>query len=221
VSHADPMRLARDERADLADLLAGLTAEQWTGPTLCTHWRVRDVVAHVVSYDDLGPLGLAGRFARGWFVPDRVNEVGVRRYAALGTDELLAELENHLRPAGLTAAFGGRIGLCDSLIHHQDIRRALGTPREVPAERLAEVLPFARTAPPIKASRRVRGLRLVATDLDWGSGTGPAVEGPAEALLMAMAGRPHALDDLGGPGKATLAGRLTPAAGPRRARSGP
>jgi uncharacterized protein (TIGR03083 family) len=204
----DPMRLAQDERTDLADLLAGLTPGQWDGPTLCTKWRVRDVVAHIISYDDLGPLGLVGRFAQGWFVPDQVSEVGVQRYAAMSTDELLAELKNHLRPAGLTAGFGGRIGLCDGLIHHQDIRRSLGLPREVPAERLVEALPFARTAPTIKASRRVRGLRLVATDLDWTSGGGPSVEGPAEPLLMAMAGRRDALDELTGPGKVTMAERL-------------
>ena len=208
MTDVDPMQLAEEERTDLADFLSGLTAEQWNGPTLCTKWRVRDVVAHVISYDDLGPLGLAGRFARGWFVPDQVSEVGVQRYAALSTDELLAELKDHLRPAGLTAAFGGRIGLCDALIHHQDIRRALGVPREVPRERLVEVLPFARTAPPIKAARRVRGLRLVGTDLDWTSGSGPVVEGPAEPLLMAMAGRADALDELGGPGKPTLVARL-------------
>jgi uncharacterized protein (TIGR03083 family) len=209
VTAPDPMRLARDERADLADFLAGLAAEQWNAPTLCTKWRVRDVVAHIVSYDDLGLPGLVGRFARGRFAPDQVNEVGVQRYAALGPDQLLAELKNHLRPAGLTAAFGGRIGLCDGLIHHQDIRRAIGAPREVPAERLAVALPFARTAPPIKASRRVRGVRLVATDLDWTSGDGPVVEGPAEPLLMAMAGRGDALDELTGPGTTTLAGRLS------------
>jgi uncharacterized protein (TIGR03083 family) len=202
------MRLAQDERTDLADLLAGLTPEQWNGPTLCPKWRVRDVVAHIISYDDLGLLGLVGRFAQGRFVPDQVSEVGVQRYAALSTDELLGELRNHLRPAGLTAGFGGRIGLCDGLIHHQDIRRSLGLPREVPAERLAEALPFARTAPPIKASRRVRGLHLVATDLDWTSGRGSTVEGPAEPLLMAMAGRRDALGELTGPAKATLAERL-------------
>ncbi len=159
MTDTDPMRLAQDERTDLADFLAGLTAEQWERPTLCAEWRVRDVVAHVISYDALGPLALAARFARGWFVPDQVNEVGVQRYAEMSTDELLAEFENHLRPGRLTAAFGGRIGLCDGLIHHQDIRRSLGAPRTVPRERLVEALPFARTAPPIKAARRVRGLR--------------------------------------------------------------
>jgi uncharacterized protein (TIGR03083 family) len=208
VSGGDPLRLARDERRDLADLLAGLTPEQWDAPTLCTKWRVRDVVAHIVSFDHLGPVGLAGRFARGWFVPDQVNEVGVRDLAPLSTGELLATLTDRLRPAGLTAAFGGRIGLVDGLIHHQDIRRALGLLREVPAERLETALPFARVAPPIRAFSRARGLRLVATDVAWSSGRGPVVEGPAEPLLMAIAGRPQALGELSGPGHPTLAARL-------------
>jgi uncharacterized protein (TIGR03083 family) len=208
VTDPDPIRLAQDERTDLADLLAGLTAEQWDAPSLCTRWRVRDVVAHIVSYDHLGPTGLARRFARGRFVPDRVNEVGVQDYAPLSPDELLATFTDHLRPTGLTAGFGGRIGLVDGLIHHQDIRRALGLAREVPRERLAVALPFARVAPPIRAFSRARGLRLVATDLDWASGRGPTVEGPAEPLLMAIAGRGHAVDELAGPGKSTLAERL-------------
>ncbi len=208
MTEADPVRLAQDERSDLADLLAGLTAEQWDAPTLCTRWRVRDVAAHIVSYDRLGPVGLAGRFARGGFVPDRINEVGVQEHAHLSPDELLATFRDHLRPAGLTAGFGGRIGLVDGLIHHQDIRRSLGLPREVPRDRLAAALPFARVAPPIRAFSRARGLRLVATDLHWTSGSGPVVEGPAEPLLMAIAGRGHALDELDGPGKSTLAARL-------------
>jgi uncharacterized protein (TIGR03083 family) len=208
VSDTDPIRLAQDERTDLADLLAGLTPAQWNAPTLCSKWRVRDVVAHVVSYDHLGPVGLVGRFARGRFAPDQVNEVGVQDYAQLSPDELLATFTDRLRPKGLTAGFGGRIGLVDGLIHHQDIRRSLGLPREVPRARLAAALPFARVAPPIRAFSRARGLRLVATDLDWTSGNGPAVEGPAESLLMAIAGRGHALDELDGPGKPTLVQRL-------------
>ena len=55
-SGPDTMCLARDERADLADFLATLTPEQWDAPTLCTLWRVRDVVAHMFSYEDLGCL---------------------------------------------------------------------------------------------------------------------------------------------------------------------
>ena len=49
----DTMGMAHDERAELVDLLVALTPEQWEAPTLCTRWRVRDVVAHVFSYDEL------------------------------------------------------------------------------------------------------------------------------------------------------------------------
>jgi uncharacterized protein (TIGR03083 family) len=208
VTSPDPIRLAHDDRADLADFLRGLPAEQWDAPTLCDRWSVRDVVAHVISYDDLGPTGFVRRLAAGRFDPDKANQVGVDQYASLSPDELLAELEGHLRPAGLTARLGGRIGLVDGLIHHQDIRRALGAPREVPRERLAATLPLARVAPPIRAFSRVRGLRLVATDIGWSSGRGPVVEGPAEPLLMAMAGRGQALDELAGAGLPTLADRI-------------
>ena len=48
------MPLARAERADLLELLTGLTPQQWDGPTLCTGWRVRDVVAHMISYEGIG-----------------------------------------------------------------------------------------------------------------------------------------------------------------------
>jgi hypothetical protein len=51
-------------------------------------------------------------------------------------------------------------------------------------------------------------VRLVATDLDWAHGNGPEVSGPAEALMMAMAARPDALNQLTGPGKELLAQRI-------------
>ena len=54
----DVRRLARDERADFAAFLATLSPQQWQAPTLCGRWRVRDVVAHVISYDELAARGL-------------------------------------------------------------------------------------------------------------------------------------------------------------------
>jgi uncharacterized protein (TIGR03083 family) len=207
-SGPDTMRLARDERADLAELLSGLASEQWEAPTLCTLWRVRDVVAHIFSYEDLALVALVRRLTASRFDGDRVNALGVAAYADHDPDDLLARVREHLQPSGLTARFGGRIALTDGLIHHQDIRRALGLPREVPVDRVQVALRFAPGAPPIGAAKRLRGLTFVATDLDWTTGRGPAVEGPGEALLMAMAGRPAALPELSGPGKPTLADRI-------------
>ena len=205
---SDFMGLARAERADLAALLRDLTPEQWAAPSLCTEWPVRDVVAHVISYEELDARGLLRRYARGRFVPRRVNAVGVADYAGHRPEQLIGVLEHHLRPRGLTAGFGGRIALVDGVIHHQDIRRPLGLLRDVPLERLRPVLDFARVAPPIGAFGRIRGLRLVATDVDWAAGKGTEVSGPGEAMLMAMAGRGDALGELSGPGLPVLAGRV-------------
>jgi uncharacterized protein (TIGR03083 family) len=200
------MDMARAERADLAAFLATLTLQQWDTPSLCSGWTVKDVVAHMISYEELGPKGLLKRFAKGWIV--RANQVGVDEFAALSPQQLLEFLGNHLTPKGLTAGFGGMIALVDGTIHHQDIRRSLHQPRTVPADRLIRVLDLVPGNPRLGAGRRVRGLRLRATDLDWAHGRGPEVVGPGEALLMAMAGRPAALADLAGPGHATLAARV-------------
>ena len=200
------MDMARAERDDLAEFLATLTPQQWATASLCTKWTVKDVVAHVISYEELGTLGLLKRFLKGGIV--RANQVGVDEFAPLSPQELLDFLRNHLTPQGLTAAFGGMIALVDGTIHHQDIRRTLGQPRAIPADRLKRVLGLVPGNPRLGAGRRIRGLRLRATDVDWAHGRGPEVTGPGEALLMAMTGRPAALADLTGPGHATLAARL-------------
>lgn len=202
----DLMSMARDERADLAEFLATLTPQEWEAPSLCADWTVKDVVAHMISYEELGTLGLLKRFAKGWVV--RANQVGVDEFADFSASQLLDFLRAHLQPRGLTAGFGGMIALVDGTIHHQDIRRALGRPRTVPADRLEQVLALVPGNPRLGAGRRIRGLRLRATDVDWEHGHGPEVTGPGEALLMAMTGRPAALADLAGPGLQTLAARL-------------
>jgi uncharacterized protein (TIGR03083 family) len=199
------MEMACEEREDLAALLAELTPQQWEQPSLCDRWRVRDVVAHIIGYDELSSLGLLRQFAKGGFLPNRVNQVGVDEYRARSPEELRHIVDSHLQPRGLTAGFGGMIALVDGMIHQQDIRRVLGIRRTIPAERLQAVLDCARYAPAVRGTWRARGVRLVATDVDWSHGSGQEVRGPGEALLMAMAGRPHALEDLTGPGKPKLA----------------
>jgi uncharacterized protein (TIGR03083 family) len=191
------MGMARAERAELAEFLATLTPQQWATPSLCTKWTVKDVVAQVISYEELGTIGLIKRFLKGGIV--RANQVGVDEFASLSPQQLLDFLRNHLTPQGLTAGFGGMIALVDGTIHHQDIRRALGQPRAIPADRLTRILSLVPGNPRLGAGRRIRGLRLRATDVDWDHGRGPEVTGPGEALLMAMTGRPAALADLAGP----------------------
>ena len=202
------MDMARAERRDLADFCSGLSPADWDAPSLCGGWRVRDVVAHVVSYEGLGPVSFTSRLVRGRLDPHRANREAVAGFAGRDPAQLLELLRAAQEPTGVLAAFGGRIVLADTLIHHQDLRRPLGAPREVPVERLLVALPLAMLAPVVGGAWHVRGVRLVATDLDWSWGVGPEVRGPGEAVLMAAAGRRGAADDLHGPGADLLRRRL-------------
>jgi uncharacterized protein (TIGR03083 family) len=204
----DTMAMATQERADLATLASTFSPAQWEAPTLCGRWRVRDVVAHTISFDALGPAELATVFAKGLFMVNRINAVAVAVYADRTTEQLCELMAAHVRPAGLGAGSGGRLALTDNMIHHQDIRRPLGLARTIPEDRLRVALQFARTAPLIRGAWRARGVRMVATDIDWSAGKGPVVSGTGEALLMAMAARPAAVADLDGPGVATIAARI-------------
>ena len=203
------MTLAADERRDFADLLDSLTVDQWDTPSLCEGWSVRDVVAHMLSFEDLSLLGALNAFARGGFWPARINRQRLEAFAALGPDELRERMRNHLHPRGITTGFGGALGLTDALIHHQDIRRPLALPRTIPADRLTTALAMAYRAPVLPVRRNARGLRVEATDIAWSRGSGPVVRGPGEAILLALAGRRPALDDLDGDGLALLRSRLT------------
>lgn len=196
--------LIRQERRDLAEFLGTLTPEQWNAESLCTGWRVRDVVAHLLH--DAMPLttyiadSVTSRMSF-----ERMNARQVRRTATWSTGELLARLQASI-DGGLGAKTLPRLSFGDLVIHHQDIRRPLGLPRDIPEDRLLAVLrspdPFAG------APRRMKGLRVVATDVEWQHGEGPEVSGPGEAIVMALAGRGSALSELSGDGIELLRARV-------------
>jgi uncharacterized protein (TIGR03083 family) len=112
------------------------------------------------------------------------------------------------RPLGVAQVYA-TVGLTEAVVHHQDMRRPLGHVRVVPEERLRLALAVIAKRPGTGTggSRRRRGLTLRATDIEWRLGRGPEVTGPAEAILMTLAGRRAALDELSGEGKPMLARR--------------
>lgn len=201
--------MAHAEREELAELLTELTPRQWEHATLCEGWCVREVVAHVVSYDDLTPVSYAKRQIRARLNMDRFNAIGVDTYATYTPAQMCQVMREHVHPHGYMAAFGGIIGLLDAMIHQQDIRRPSGIPRTIPALRLRAALGYAMYVPLLRGAWRSRGLRLIATDVDWAHGRGPEVHAHGEALLMALAGRRPAYCELAGRGSVTLIQRLT------------
>lgn len=97
-------------------------------------WQVHDVVAHVLSYDELSWWAVLRRFAKGRFVPTRVNEIGAAEYVTRSPEQLTGLMRACIPPRGLTAGFNGMIALVDGMIHQQDVRRPLGIPRAIPLQ---------------------------------------------------------------------------------------
>ena len=200
----------RDEMLDLADRLAALDDEQWNSPSLCTEWRMRDVLAHLTA-------GAEGAFGGGAIFGGMLrHRFNYNRWVAadgqMRGQEDPAVILQSLRDvaAGRTAQPGGGSvrGLMHVLVHGQDICRPLGITRDLPEAHLVPVANFVKDDVHIfGAKKRIAGLTLTATDMDWSHGNGPEVTGPAEALVMTMAGRLVASNDLSGEGKAALVAR--------------
>jgi uncharacterized protein (TIGR03083 family) len=195
-----------DEQGAASALARALTPEQWDLPSLCDGWTVRDVVAHMARHIHPG----------GW--RETVEVSGKRaarreREYARSAEGLIDALSSPAPSSTRGLEAMAVLNTCELVIHQQDVRRPIAIPRRYPDATLRACLDFV-TSPlgnlgvADSLRRRGRGLRLVATDVDWSAGHGPEVAGPGEALLLALAGRAVAIEDLSGPGTPTLASRL-------------
>jgi uncharacterized protein (TIGR03083 family) len=205
----DEVWLATDaERLRLADLLDGLGPEEWSAPSLCAGWRVRDVAAHL-TLAHTGPLAAAWGMVRARGSFDRMVHDGAVRQAALPVPELAARLRamagSRRRAPGVTPMEP----LLDALVHGLDITVPLARPWPVPPVPAAAAATRVWTMGwPFSARRRLQGLHLSATDASWSAGEGADVHGPIAALLLLLTGRTASLDALSGPGAAQLPARL-------------
>jgi uncharacterized protein (TIGR03083 family) len=200
-----------DERRGLADLLSGLTSEQRAARSLCSEWSVQEVVGHLlVSLEVSTPKFMLAILAcRGSF--DRANVRLAREQTQRPFDEMIELLRRKADKRFTPPGAGPEAPLTDLLVHGLDIRWPLGLAHQIPAARLQKSLTFLTTPAGRGLVPRgaLDGLRLEASDVDWAHGSGPSVIGDAEALLLAMTGRPAALGHLAGDGVATLRGRLS------------
>ncbi|MCU1430645.1 MAG: hypothetical protein JWL83_4645 [Actinomycetia bacterium] len=204
---ADLMPMVHAERQSLADFLGTVSPEQWTTPTCCDMWNVQQMVGHLVA---------AGNITAGHFIPGFIGtgfnfnkfvDKDLQQYAKGTPDEVLTRFRTIItstrKPPGPSYVALGEI-----VVHGEDIRRALGSRGDHSPEHLVTLADLYRKAgAPLGAKKRLAGLRLQATDVDWSTGEGPEVRGPAISLILAMVGRAGALDDCSGDGVETLRAR--------------
>jgi uncharacterized protein (TIGR03083 family) len=203
----DLMPMIHDERGRLATFLAELQPEQWAHATWCEKWSVQDLVGHLVAAASITAPHFFAGFVRSGFNFDRFVEGDLHRYAAGTPADVLARFRSVVtstrKPPG-----PAYVALGEIMVHGEDIRRALGSKGEHPADHLTTLAELYRgTRAPLHGKRRSAGLRLVATDTGWSAGDGPEVSGPTMSLILAIVGRKGALDDLTGPGVDALRSR--------------
>jgi uncharacterized protein (TIGR03083 family) len=198
------------ERAALAADLAQLDADQWAAPSLCGHWTVEEVVAHLTAAASIGGFRWFRSMLAARFNPDLHN---ARRLAehrgatpAETLDRFRAVVTSTTAASGHTPAWLGEV-----VVHAQDIRRPLGIDRTPAVDAVTAVATFyASRNFAVQSKTAAAGLRLEATDGPFRHGSGPLVRGSTVALTTAIAGRTTYCDDLDGPGVATLRERCRP-----------
>ncbi len=179
-----------EQRGQLADLLDSLRPDQWSTPSLCNGWTVREVAIHITqsqaTIGEMLPAAIKSGFR---------FDAMVRR----------AALENPSEPAAITARLRGMAGsrkrppltkevdpLLDVLIHTQDICIPLGIDRPMPVDAAVAVADrLWHMKFPFAPQRDLPGYRFVATDADFAVGPewGGLREAPIHDLVLMFARR--------------------------------
>ena len=197
-------QLMLDERRDIRSLLSELSSDQWHRRSLCGKWTVSRLVAHLIAWDDLLLYRSRREHLRALLRFIKVYASSLASMTAVNR-----RIDSHVRgltPTELLRRFGADEGadlkwlfdgsnpgahLAEYVIHHQDIRRPLNLPREVPPDRLLAALNGVTQLPGVRrpAWRKLLQQRWSATDVDWSRGRGPVVSAPGEEILMTLSGR--------------------------------
>lgn len=176
------------QRSDLADLLEGLTPEQWMAPSLCDGWRVRDVAAHL-THSHMAPLKALVEAAKSGFRFDpMILRLGIED--SRSQPQIVAAMRAMVGSRRKVPLTNDRDPLMDVLVHGQDIAVPLGIDRPMPTDAAVEVANHMwRMRFPMHPAARLSGYRLVATDADFAVGEGREVRAPIRDLVMVIAGR--------------------------------
>jgi len=195
------------ERRALVEDLVGLTDGEWETSSLCAGWAVRDVVAHLAATAGLSRTGFVREFVGAGFSVERIVERQLTQAREHDASASLTDLRSAVYcvaspPLPLITR------VVEIVVHGEDIRRPLGIDHAYPTTSIADAVSHLSGDRSSGGKKRLKGLALAATDVDFSIGDGPLVEGPALALLLAASGRSARLDELSGPGASQLINRI-------------
>lgn len=195
-------------------LLEQLDPAEWNHPTLCDRWTVRDLAGHL-TMQGMTPGDIARTLAQPRLLAAAfggtnklICEMGKARGRA-PIDRLLNQIRENGATRRVNPGLTEQHALVDIVVHSQDLAIPLG--RTLPIEPATAGLAADRIIADlgtrianVMVDLGVGRYQLVASDLDWSRGTGPLVQGPITSLLMLVAGRSAALEQLSGPGAEQL-----------------
>lgn len=200
--------LIQAERDALGDVLGELSPAQWQASSMCEAWTVQDVVGHLTAGSRTGTLPWLANMVAARLDTDRHNQRLLEKHRGTTPRDTLHRFRGAVSTT--TAPLRSLEGaLGEILVHTQDIVLPLGIAL-VPSREATEIVAafFARTDFAVNSRSLTKGLHLDATDGPFRAGSGPDVAGATLDLILAMAGRPLALDRLEGTGVALLQERM-------------
>jgi uncharacterized protein (TIGR03083 family) len=204
---ADIATIVRIEREALAADLQVVDDAAWATASLCSGWTVREVLAHMTALARMTPAKFFQKLFASGFNLARLQSRDITVEKGSSVEETLARFRSVVASKNRLPG-QDRTVLGETLVHAEDIRRPLGITHEYPPAALTVVADLYKGSDFITGTkRRVAGLSLRATDVDWSTGSGPEISGPMLSLLMVMAGRHSVIDDLEGEGVETLRSR--------------
>ena len=209
---SDHFAAIAEERHRVADFLDDLSDAQWDTPSCCGDWTVEGVAAHCLVGPVMGIRRSMPHMLKARFSLPKTNLLTAQAVLdELGRDGLAPAMREHAQNRFTPPGFDSLAPITDIVIHGQDMSRPLGIEIDVPVERWKPALETATSARfgPVSSRKHLKGLRLEATDIDFTTGDGALVSGPAKDLAHAVWGRVAAVDALEGDGVDTLRTRLT------------
>jgi uncharacterized protein (TIGR03086 family) len=170
----------------VAGLIGNIRADQWSAPTPCTDWTVRQVVNHLIGMNRVFVALLAGQPPPPRPSADHVEDDPAGAYRGSAAALLAAfgrpgVLERTYRgPLGTaTGAERLQIRLYDLLAHGWDLAQATEQPADLPEDLAEQSLAFVRT----QLTEQARPGR-------FGPAQSVAEQAPAIERLAAVLGRP-------------------------------